>query len=122
MTVNLEVMTLTGVHIYRKHRNYSKKSFIPWSEENTPPPAFLKRVKETQAENPIEFLESILDRDLESNFRPKQPCKCPKLAKLANSQWTKELNLQMTTTSDNRETINDNIPLTIRNMEAQAPK
>ena len=28
----------------------------------------------------------------------------------------------MTTTSDNKETVNDNIPLTIRNMEAQAPK
>ena len=30
--------------------------------------------------------------------------------------------MQMATTSDNRETVNDNIPLTIRNMEAQAPK
>ena len=82
----------------------------------------MKRVKETQGENSKEFFESILDQDLEPNFRPKQPCKCPKLAKLANSQWTKELHLQMTTTSDNRETVNDNIPLTIRNMEAQTPK
>ena len=29
VTVNLEVMTLTGVHIYRKDTNCSEKSFIP---------------------------------------------------------------------------------------------
>ena len=50
VTVNLEVMTLTGVHIYKKDRNCSEKSVIPWSEENTPPTAFLKKVKETQGE------------------------------------------------------------------------
>ena len=55
VTVNLEVMTLTGVHIYRKDRNCSKKSFIPWSKENTPLTEFLKRVKETQAEKSKEF-------------------------------------------------------------------
>ena len=87
--VNLEVMTLTGVHIYRSDRNCSEKSFIPCSEENTPCLAFLKRVKEIQGENSKEFFKSILVHDLEPNFKPKQPCKCPKLAKLANSQWTK---------------------------------
>ena len=122
VTVNLEVMTMTGVHIYRKDRHCCEKRFIPWSEENTPPPAFLKTVKETQGKNSKEFLKSILDQDLEPNFRPKQPCKCPKLDKLANSQLTKELNLQMATTSENMENVNDNIPLTVRNMEAQAPK
>ena len=35
---------------------------------------------------------------------------------------TKKLHLQMTTTSDNKETFNGNIPLTARNIEAQAPK
>ena len=58
VTVNLEVMTLMGIHIYRKDRNCSEKRFIPWSEENIPPPAFLKRVKETQGKNSKEFLES----------------------------------------------------------------
>ena len=48
VTVDMEVMTLSGVHI-------SEKSFIPWSEENTPPPAFLKRVRETQTKNLKEF-------------------------------------------------------------------
>ena len=48
VTVNLEVMTLIGVHINRKDRNCRKKRFIPWSEESTPSPAFLKRVKDTQ--------------------------------------------------------------------------
>ena len=99
-----------------------KKSFIPWSEQKTPPPTFLKKVKETQGERSKEFLDSILDQDLDSHFRPKIPFKCPKLAKLVNSQMTKKLNLQMATTSHNRETVNDNILLTIRNMEPQAPK
>ena len=64
VTVDFEVMTLTGIHIYRKDRNCSKKSFLPWSEENTPPPTFLKKVKETQGKRSEEFLESILDQDL----------------------------------------------------------
>ena len=73
VTVDLEVMTLTGIHLYRKDRNCSKKSFLPWSEENTPPPTFLKKVKETQGERSKEFLESILNQNLETNFRPKPP-------------------------------------------------
>ena len=32
VTINLEVMTLTGVHIYRKDRNCREKSFIPWEQ------------------------------------------------------------------------------------------
>ena len=47
VTVDLEMMTLTGIHLYGKDRNCSKKSFLPWSEENTPPPTFLKKFKET---------------------------------------------------------------------------
>ena len=50
------------------------------------------------------------------------PRKHPKLVKLANSQLTKEINLQMAPTSDNRQTINDTIPLTIRKIQLQAPK
>ena len=91
VTVNMVVMTLTGIYLYRQDKNSSEKSFIPWSEENTPPPAFLKRVRETQTNKSKGFLEFILDQDLEPNFRPKQPCKCPKLAKLADSQLAKEL-------------------------------
>ena len=70
VTVDLEEMTLTGVHVYRKDRNCSEERFLPWSKENTPPPEFLKKVKETQGERSKEYLESILDQDLEPNFRP----------------------------------------------------
>ena len=59
--------------------------------------SFLKRVRETQTKKSKELLESILDQDLEQNFRPKQPCKYPKIAKLADSQLAQELNLNMTT-------------------------
>ena len=48
VTVDMEVMTVTGIHIYRQDKNCSEKSFIPWSEENTLPPAFLKREKPKQ--------------------------------------------------------------------------
>ena len=34
--VDLEVMTLTGIHVYKKDRNCVEKVFFPWSEENTP--------------------------------------------------------------------------------------
>ena len=122
VTVDQEVMTLTRIHIYRKDRNCSKKSFISWIKENSPPPTFLKKVKETQGKRSKEFLKSILDTDLEPNFRPKPPCKCPKLAKLANIQLTKEINMQMVPNSDNRQTVNDNIPSTIRKRQAQVPK
>ena len=68
MTVDMEVMTLKGVHIFKQDKHSSKNSFIPWSEENTPPPAFLKKVRETQMTNSKEFLESILDQDFGTQF------------------------------------------------------
>ena len=55
VTVDMEVMTLTGVHIFRQDKHSSEKNFIPQSEENTPPHAFLKRVRETQAKKSKEF-------------------------------------------------------------------
>ena len=48
VTLDMEVMTLSGVHIFKQDKHSSEKSFIPWSEENTPPPALLKRLRETQ--------------------------------------------------------------------------
>ena len=41
VTVDMEVMTLTGVYVFRQDKHSSEKGFIPWSEENTPPPTFL---------------------------------------------------------------------------------
>ena len=61
VTVDMEVMTLKGVFIFKQHKHSSVKGFIPWSKENTSPAAFLKRVSETQMKNSKEFLESILD-------------------------------------------------------------
>ena len=115
VTVDTEAMTLTGVHIYRTDRNSSEKRFLSSSKENTPPPEFLKRVKETQGERSKEFLESILDQDLEPNCRPKSPCKHPKLAKLTNRQITQETNKPKAPASNNRQTTNDKIPLMVKN-------
>ena len=48
VTVNVEVITLTGIDIFKQDKICSEKCYIPWSEKNTPPPAFLKRVREMQ--------------------------------------------------------------------------
>ena len=80
-TVDMEVMTLKAVLIFKQDKHSSENSFIPWSVQTTPPSAFLKRVRETQTKNSKEFLESILDWDLEPNFRPKQSCRCPQVTK-----------------------------------------
>ena len=48
VTVDMEVMTLKGIHIFRQDNNSNKKMFIPWSEHNKPPSSFLKRLRETQ--------------------------------------------------------------------------
>ena len=68
MTIHMEVMTLKGVHIFKQDKHSSEKSFIPWSEENTSPPAFLKRVREVQTKNSKEFLEAILDQDFDTQL------------------------------------------------------
>ena len=85
VTVNMEVMTLKGVHIFRQDKHSNEKTVIPWSEESTPPSSFLKRVRKTQTKASKEFLESILDQDLEPNFRPKQPCTCLKIVRLSDN-------------------------------------
>ena len=51
VTVNLEVMTLTVVHMYKRDMNCIEKGYFPWNEENTPPHEFLKKVRETQGGN-----------------------------------------------------------------------
>ena len=68
VTVDLEVMTLTGVNIYKKDTNNVEKQFFPWSEENMPPPEVLKKVRNTQRQRTKEFLGTLLNQDLEPNF------------------------------------------------------
>ena len=94
VTVDVEVMTLTRVHIFWQDKHFNEKKFIPWSEENTPPPAFLKRVRETQTKKSKEFLESILDQALEPNVRPKHPCRWPKVAKLSDNEFIQDSKLK----------------------------
>ena len=121
VTVNLEVMTLTGVHVYKRDSNCIEKRYFPWNEENTPPHSFMKKVRETQRDKFREFLESLLD-DLVPNSRPKSLCKCPKLANSQNAQISSK---QGTSNSDNtqgRQNINDNISITVRKMQVQAQK
>ena len=49
-------------------------------------PEFLRKVRKTQGQRSKDFLESLLDQDLEPNFRPKTACKCPKLANIVDKQ------------------------------------
>ena len=48
VTVDMEVMTLKGIYIFRQNKHSDEKTFIPWSEDKKPPSSFLKRLKETQ--------------------------------------------------------------------------
>ena len=56
VTVDMEVITLFRDHIFKQDKHISEKSFIAWSKENMSPPAFFKRVRETQTKNSKEFL------------------------------------------------------------------
>ena len=62
VTVDSEVMTLTGVHVYKRDKNCIEKQFFPWSEKNTPPPEFSEKVRETQGQKTKEFWEPLLNK------------------------------------------------------------
>ena len=85
MTVDMEVMTLKGMHIFWQDKHSNEKTFIPWSEHSKPTSSFLRRLRYSQGTPTKEFLETLVDRDLDEHFRPKIPCKCPKIARM--SDW-----------------------------------
>ena len=86
VTIDMEVMTLKGIHIFWQDKHSNEKTFIPWSDHNKPPSSFLKRLRDTQGTPSKEFLETIVDRNLDKSFRPKTPCKCPKVAKMLDRE------------------------------------
>ena len=86
VTIDMEVMTLKGIHIFRQDRHPNEKKFIPWTDHNKPPSSFLKRLRDTQGTPSKEFLETIVGRNLDENFRPKTPCKCPKVANMLDRE------------------------------------
>ena len=51
VTVDMEIMTMKVIHIFKQDKNSSEKTFIPWSEDTKPPSSFLKRVRETHLKN-----------------------------------------------------------------------
>ena len=101
VTVDMEDMALKGIHIFWQDKNSNEKTFIPWSEHNKPPSSFLKRLRETQVKPSKEFLESMLDRNLEANFRLKTTCKCPKIAKMSDSELIQDIKLRRIRQMDN---------------------
>ena len=99
--VDMEVITLKDIHIFEQDRNSNKKTFIPWREHNKPPLSFLKRLRETQDKPTKEFLESMLDRNLETNFRPKTACKCPKIAQISDGELIQDVKIRRLREKDN---------------------
>ena len=59
---------------------------LSWSDHNKPPSSFLKRLRDTQGTCSKEFLETLVDRNLDKHFRPKTPCKCHKVAKMSGRE------------------------------------
>ena len=86
LTVYMEVMTLKGLYIFRQDKHSNYKTFIPWSKNHKPPSSFLKRLRETQDKPSRDFLQSVVDKNLEPNYRPRHYCTCPKVAKLSDIQ------------------------------------
>ena len=86
MTIDKEVMTLKGIHIFRQDRHSNEKTFIPWNDHNKPPSSFLKQLRDTQGTPSKELLGMLVDRNLDENFRPKTPCKCPKVTKMSDRE------------------------------------
>ena len=74
VTVDMEVMTLKGIYIFRQDKHSIEKTFIPWSEDHKPTSSFLKRLKEAQGKPSRDFLESFMDQNLEPNYRPRHYC------------------------------------------------
>ena len=104
VTVDMEIMTLKGIHIFKQDQNSSEKTFIPWSEDNKPPSSFLKRVKETQKNISKEFLESVLDQELRPYFKPKHPCTCPKVSRMRDNQFIQNAKLKLAKQMDRNDT------------------
>ena len=48
VTIDMEIMTVKGIHIFKQDQNSSEKTIIPWSEENKPPSSFLKSQGNTE--------------------------------------------------------------------------
>ena len=86
VTIDMEVTTIKGIHIFWQDRHSNEKTFIPWSDHNKPPSSFLKRLRDTQGTPSKEFLEMLVDSNLDENFRPKTPCECPTVANTSDRE------------------------------------
>ena len=84
VTIDMEVMTLKGIHIFQAGQALQCKKTLFLGDHNKPPSSFLKRLRDTQGTPSKEFLEIV--RNLDENFRPKTPCKCPKVAKMSDRE------------------------------------
>ena len=104
VTVDMEVMTLKGIYIFRQDKHSNEKTFIPWSKDHKSPSSFLKRLKETQGKPSRDFLESVMDQNLEPNYRPRLYCTCPKVAKLSDIQVIQDMQARHLEQTDNPST------------------
>ena len=86
ITIDMEVMTLKGIHIFWQDRHSNEITFIPWSDHNKPPSSFLKRLRDTEGTPSKEFLEMLVGRNLDkiSDLRPL--VKCPKVTKMSDRE------------------------------------
>ena len=104
VTVDMEVMTLKGIYIFRQDKHSNERTFIPWSEDHKPSCSFLKRLKETQGKPSRDFLESVMDQNVEPNCRPRHYCTCPKVAKLSDFKVIQDTQARHLEQTDNVST------------------
>ena len=101
VAVDMDIMTLKGVYIFRQDKHSNEKTFIPWSKDHKPLSSFLKRLKETQGKPSRDYLESAVDQNLEPNYRPRYYCTCPKVASLSDIQVIQDVQARHLEQTDN---------------------
>ena len=67
MTIDLEVMTLTGVHTYKKDKNNLEKMIL--EQRKYASSRLFGKGDRDPKQGTIEFLSTLLNQDLEPNYR-----------------------------------------------------
>ena len=87
-----------------------RKCLFPENEHNKPPSSFVKRLREIQDKPSKEFLKSVVDQNVEANFRPKASCNCPKVAGMSDSELIQDMKAWKTRQMDSVTETYERLP------------
>ena len=102
VTVDLEVMTLTGIHTLKKNKNNLEKMILPLEQRKYASSIIFGKGERDSKTRDKKLLSTLLNQDLEPNYRPKTLCSCSSF-RLNRNQ--KEHNAPPTNTNNNTLTL-----------------